>query len=333
MSDTQTSLLEMQPADFTQVSIHTTFGIPAKGREITVAGRPSPTPYTPPPGPNYVFEQNTLRDIIAWLKVGQGEGLFLSGPTGAGKSSLILQIAAKLNLEVFNVTGHERLEFSDLVGQFVVKNGDMEYQYGPLALAMKRGGIFLLDEIDALPPGTNVGLNGVAEGRALLIPENNGEVIRPHQEFRFVATGNTKGSGDETGRYTGTIKQNLAFLDRFWTIEIGYLPEKTEAELLTKLAPIPEMQTLVSKFVATANEVRKLFTSPDFTNQLNITISTRSLLRWFRLTHVFLSLAKAGTQPIYYALDRALLNKASYEEQSAVKEIVQRIFGISEPEK
>jgi len=316
-----------------QVSINKIFGIPAGAQEILIAGRTAPAPYTPAIDPYYKFEMGHLRDVIAWLKVGMGEGLFLTGPTGAGKSSLVLQVAARLNLEVFNVTAHERLEFSDLVGQFVVKNGNMEYQYGPLALAMKRGGVFLLDEIDALPPGTNVGLNGAAEGRVLVIPENGGEVIKPHPEFRFAATGNTRGSGDDTGRYSGTIKQNLAFLDRFWCLEVGYLSKQKEEAILESVLPVPEMKGLIPKFLEVAEEVRRLFQSSDFTTQINTTISTRSLIRWVRLTHVFLSMAKRGCQPVYYALDRAILNKAAPEEKAAVKEIVQRIFGISEPEK
>jgi cobaltochelatase CobS len=35
----------------------------------------------------------------------------------------------------------------------------MSFQYGPLFLAMKYGGLFLLNEIDLLDPSTAAGLN------------------------------------------------------------------------------------------------------------------------------------------------------------------------------
>ena len=41
--------------------------------------------------------------------------LYLYGPTGSGKTSLIKQLAARLNYPVFEVTGHGRMEFADRV--------------------------------------------------------------------------------------------------------------------------------------------------------------------------------------------------------------------------
>ena len=77
----------------------------------------------------------------------------------------------------------------------------MAYQYGPLALAMRHGGLFLLDEFDLLDPSTAAGLNSILDGSPLCIPENGGEIIEPHEMFRFVATANTNGGSDETGLY------------------------------------------------------------------------------------------------------------------------------------
>ncbi len=69
------------------------------------------------------------------------------------------------------------------------------------------------------------------------------------------------------------------------------------------------------KMVEYANEVRKLFLG-EFTSstELNalisqsceVTLSTRTLIRWADLTVRFQPLAQQGIQPISYALDRAL---------------------------
>lgn len=72
--------------------------------------------------------------------------MYMCGPSGSGKTSSICQLAARLNYPVFEVTGHNRLEFQDLVGHHSVQNGTMTFEYGPLALAMRYGGILLINE-------------------------------------------------------------------------------------------------------------------------------------------------------------------------------------------
>ena len=61
----------------------------------------------------------------------------------------------------------------------------MAYKYGPLPLAMRYGGILLINEADLLSPEVAVGLNGVLDGAPLCLPENGGEVISPHEMFRI----------------------------------------------------------------------------------------------------------------------------------------------------
>ncbi|WP_428166050.1 AAA family ATPase [Desulfovibrio sp.] len=125
------------------------------------------------------------------------ELLYVFGTTGCGKTSCIKQ--PRLNYPVFEVTGHGRLEFADLVGHLTIKDGNMAFEHGPLALAMQYGAILLLNEIDLTSPEIAAGLNSVLDGSLLYIAENGGEIIPPHPMFRFVATKNTNDGGDNTG--------------------------------------------------------------------------------------------------------------------------------------
>ena len=189
----------------------------------TVRGYAAASVYTPAIDPDYIFHESS-RDIVVWFVNPQGlqEPLYVFGPTGCGKTSCIKQLAARLNYPVFEVTGHGRLEFVDLVGHQTVKDGNITFEYGPLALAMRYGAILLLNEIDLTSPEIAAGLNSVLDGSPLCIAENGGEIIQPHPMFRFVATANTNGAGDGTGLYQGTQRQNLAWLDRFTICEVGY---------------------------------------------------------------------------------------------------------------
>ena len=240
--------------------------------------------YTPKADPNYVFHDSS-RDIIVWFLT-QNEPLYIYGYQGCGKSTCIKQLAARLNYPVFEITGHGRLEFADLVGHLSMENGNMTFQYGPLALAMRYGGICLINEIDLTSPEIAAGLNGILDGSPLCIAENGGELIEPHPMFRFAATANTNGAGDDTGLFQGTQRQNAAFLDRF----MGYT------------------------------------TVANYTNSIEVTFSTRSLLRWAELTERFQPLSRQGIQPLSYALDRALGYRACNETRAMLHELVQRFF-------
>ncbi len=297
-------------------------GVPTGNK---IWGFQNPCLYTPAIDPHYSFHESA-RDAAVWF-MNKLDPLYLYGPTGSGKTSLIKQLAARLNYPVFEVTGHGRMEFADLCGHISLHEGSMRYEYGPLSLAMRYGGLFLINEVDLLSPEVAVGLNGVLEGAPLCLPENGGEVIPPHEMFRIACTGNTNGGGDDTGLYQGTGRMNLAWLDRFMLCEVNYPDAAVEKDLLVKLHPaLPEH--LAVKMVDFANEIRKQFigASDSYTDTIEVTLSTRTLLRWADLTLRFQPLAHQGIQPLSYALDRALGFRASRPTRAMLHELLQRMF-------
>jgi cobaltochelatase CobS len=305
-----------------QKPISEVFGIEAPS-SITIEVREAVHSMVPAENPDYVFRKDLLSDILAWMRGASGvDPLYLVGPTGSGKSSLITQVASRLGLPLYVVSCHERMEIPELFGRYVVRNGAMTWEDGPFIQGLKdpAGAWILLDEADTLDPGTFIGLNALLEGRSIIIPET-GEVIEPLRHgARIIFAGNTAGNGDASGLYQATKRQNLASMGRFMVLQVGYADPAEESKALEKAVPtIPE--PIREKMVALAGEVRKLFVG----GQIEVTMCTRSLVRWASLSSFFK--AKPGINPLIYALDRALGFRAEEESRQALHELCQRIFG------
>lgn len=305
------------------LSIAKTFELEGVPETILTTGFAEEHTHTPMKDDGYVFRRETLRDLLAYLDKPRGDGLFFAGHYGTGKTSLPLQVAARLNWPVLSADGSEEFNVEDLIGRPDLQNGNVVFQYGALALAMKYGFIFMFNEIDSVPPGRLTAVHDVLEGRPLVIQSNGGEVINPHPNFRFVATGNSLGSGDTSGLYQGVGVLNIAFMDRFRVVAVDYPDEAIEMSILEKRTPeIPE--SVRHKMVKVANEVRRLFTGDSGVDStLSITMSTRALCRWAELT---VDYRNAGN-PLEYALRLSLTSKAEPEQKEAIEELARSIFG------
>ena len=275
----------------------------------------------------YVFDRDRLRKLLAFLDNPEGDGLFLCGPTGCGKTSLVSQAAARLHWPTQMVPVHGRLELDDLLGQKVLENGNTPFLYGALSTAVKEGHILILDEMDVADPAELAGLYDLLDGAPLVLAQNGGEIIPVHPRFRFVATGNSAGAGDGSGLYQGVLRQSLAWLDRFRVIAVDYPDEFTELMILHQV--VPDLPTIVrEKMVKLANEVRRLFTGDlngrgEGEAQLSVTLSTRGLVRWARL-----SLRFQGAPRVFeYALEQALTARVEPAERQAIHRIASDVFG------
>lgn len=279
---------------------------------------------TPAINPGYKFRLDLLRITLLWLGNDVSRNLYLSGPTGAGKTTLVEQVCARIGKPVFRVGCHARLEMADLIGRLTItESGSTVFVPGAAPQAMKSGGVLLLDEVDQLAPSTAMGVNAILDGEPLYIPET-GEWVHPDEAFRVAATGNSTGRGDETGLYRGVQRQNLAWLDRFIHLQVGYLSQEEEEGILATL--LPELPENIAKPMARlAAEVRQAFVGVSSEGNLETTLSTRTLVKWGAMT---VSLFGAnGVDPIMEGLNIALLYSAPAHEADAIRKIWQRIEG------
>jgi cobaltochelatase CobS len=269
----------------------------------------------------FIFTADVLFNCWAWLQT--DDPLYIFGPTGCGKSAMVEQLAARLNIPVFNLVGSFDTDVADLYGARTACNGTVTYEYGPLSLAYRYGGWFLLDELDGLNPALALGLNTVLDGRPLILPET-GEIIRKHPRFRFIATANTNGGSDETGVYQGTNRLNLAFMDRFLKMEAKYPSAEVEKVLLLQFAP--DIPLFHDKMIRFANLVRDGFLNPDASTQLDVTVSSRTLLRWAELIKLY-SCRRKDVRVLEATMLMAVGYLASAPCRASLKELLQRVCG------
>jgi len=203
--------------------------------------------------------------------------VFVSGLSGNGKTFMVEQACAQLKVECLRVNISPETDEDDLIGGFRLIDGETKWFDGPVLQAMKSGAVLILDEIDR---GSNklMCLQGVLEGKGLFV-KKTGEFVEPVAGFNIIATANTKGKGDETGRYMAATIIDDAFLERFpITVEQEYPDVKVETKILTKLFASLGIddKAFAENLVKWADIIRKTFEE----GAIDELISTR------RLSHI-----------------------------------------------
>jgi len=174
-------------------------------------------------------------DVQQIIKTDLFYPIYITGPTGNGKSTMVEQICAKNKKPMIRVNLNAMSDEDQLIGSKTLEDGNVKIVYGPVILAMKLGCPLLLDEIDAGSSNSLLCLQPILEGKPYYFKLNN-EIIHPAKGFNIIATANTKGKGSDDGRYIGTNLLNEAFLERFAvTFEQEYPSSNTELKIISKL--------------------------------------------------------------------------------------------------
>lgn len=303
---------------------HTLFGLPKGKASMSARGEPIPVTVlrsagefvemVPDLDPNYVFNIDILKTLLLGMEL--RIPVYLWGHAGTGKTTIYEQIAARTGRPMLRVQHTANMEEEHVIGGWRLRDGKTVFDLGPLALAMKHGWVYMADEYDFGRPEVLSLYQPVLEGKPLIIKEADAEnrVIRPHPGFRFVATGNTNGQGDETGLYQGTTMQNAANYERFGIVEqMPYMEASMEALLVHQQAQIPLEDA--KKLISFAASIRDEFDSAKLSNP----ISPRSLIYAARIGMIRSS--------YLIGLEKAYLNRLSSVDREAARGFAARVFG------
>lgn len=264
---------------------------------------------------SYVFRPEEIKDVVMAIQLNMP--LLIWGMHGTGKTTQIEQACARTNRPWVRVQHTDTTEEAHIIGQMVVRNGATEFDYGPLAEAMMRGWVYVADEYDFAHPAVIAVYQPILEGKPLYIKEAppSQRLVKPHPNFRFVATGNTNGSGDDTGLYSGTKIGNAAAYSRFGvTIQAHYPEPKTEVTILRQRIGVS--QDVADKLVDFAGRVRTMYGN----GELSLPISPRELIR-----AAMIGMVKGGA--FRRGIELSYSNRLDATQSEAVRQTAQRIFG------
>ena len=195
--------------------------------------------------------------------------VLLKGPTGCGKTRFVEHMAARLGRPLITVSCHDDLTAADLVGRYLIGDGNTVWSDGPLARAVRSGAICYLDEVVEARKDTTVVLHPLADDRRVLPIERTGEHLQAPPEFMLAVSYNPG--------YQNLLK-NLkpSTRQRFVALVFDYPQPEVERRIIE--AEANASPALSQRLVHLASALRRL-TDQD----LEETVSTRLLVVAARL--------------------------------------------------
>lgn len=259
----------------------------------------------------YVEERNwnfLVRNIL------KHKNTMLIGPTGTGKTEIIMMICEKLNIDchVYDM-GSMQDPLTDLLGSHRLENGSSIFDYAKFVEDIQKPGVILLDELSRAPLMTNNILFPCLDNRRQLPIEiadsHNERVVKVHPECTFIATANI---GSE---YSGTNEIDAALLNRFLPIQLDYLPANIEMQILKIRTKISETDAaeIVSKF----NLVRNAYKQ----NEISKSVSTRELIACGEMVYDGFTVSES----LDYVVCQKYLNSEYNNELVTIKRILNEI--------
>ena len=294
--------------------------------------------------PNYHFNEAHVREL-AWAvwphdneqpwHAPNWTPCLITGPKGSGKTSLISQVAARMNIPVYRVNLNVGTTVRHLKGRIGAEPGRTVFVAGVATAAAEAGGWLILDEFSAISPPVSMALFPILEpeGEVLLEDAQPPRYVRRHPAFRIFATDNALGNAQENDRfsYAGTnADANEALLDRFGAfIEVSYMNKEDEASTVAAKVAGIDGDTLEG-MIRVADSVRQ-------SREVAGGFSFRMLIDWARRVSAGQVNAKGKRVPTSPDNDNHVLEAAqgaflrrqkSSVEKQAIVEVIRRLFVI-----
>jgi len=152
---------------------------------------------------------------------GKRLNLMLVGPAGTGKTTLASQAAEAFGVPFGTVNGSAGLTEGRLLGTMTpnLSTGEQVYAPSQLVRCYRDGGVYLMDEIDAMDENVMLSVNNLVDSIKWQGPD--GQWIARHADFYLLSAANTFGLGANR-LYSGRTQLDASSVDRWFQVEVGY---------------------------------------------------------------------------------------------------------------
>jgi MoxR-like ATPase len=271
------------------------------------------------------------KDIMTALLDDASHVIWFKGPTGTGKTVLAQHLANELDMELYQLNCHERMDDSSFFGEKVIEideasqQNHITFQEGIVTQAMQAGldengdevgkpGLLFIDEAGAMPASVAIALNRLLESdnpkRTIVLERDGGRVVRSHRKFRIILAANTAGRGAtdmSSAMYTAQMDAlDISLLNRVaLTFNFGYNRKVEKSIAMEKIGNDKVVQQVLKFRDAVRDNLRA--------GKLSTPFSTRAIVQIADAYRLYGDLAKA----MYYTTFEMLLP----EEQVVYNEL------------
>jgi MoxR-like ATPase len=196
--------------------------------------------------------------------------VLIYGPTGPGKTSMVLAFAAREKLPFYSVASNIALDPSQMFGKMgVTDNGQFAWFDGGVTDLVRYGGVLLINEVNFMSNRVAPVLYELFDKRReITLLDHNGEKLRAHRPDCWCDLPRAECKkhwilivADMNPGYQGTVEMNTAFRNRFpIQFEVNYNPLVEE-----KLVSSSVLRDIVTKIRA---QVGRTLETPVTTNAM-----------------------------------------------------------------
>jgi MoxR-like ATPase len=196
--------------------------------------------------PPWIGQREVLLQLLAaWSRFSSDDQPLnprLLGKPGVGKTTLACAAARELDLDIYIVQATMDTRPEDLiVTPVLAPDGGVRYMASPLATAMLRGGVCILDEGNRMTERSWASLAPLLDHRRSVDSIVAGVTIHAHDDFRFVTTMNEDASTYEVPEYIHSRLMPQIYID--------FPDEDEEREILA--VQVAELDEEVREYVVT----------------------------------------------------------------------------------